>query len=56
MDKKTKKKLDVLNERLQRLRAQLAGARKQLDDPREVSQLEQQIREITAEIAKLKQQ
>ena len=36
MDKKQKKKLQTLHERIQNLRQQLAGARKQMDDPHEV--------------------
>ena len=36
MDKKAKKKIESLNQRLQKLRQQLAGARHQADDPREL--------------------
>jgi len=45
----------TLNERLQKLRSQLAGARKQMDDPAEVASLERQIATAEAELAKLKQ-
>jgi len=54
VDKKAKKKLHALNERIQRLRQQLAGAKKQMDDPAEVTSLEQQISAAEAEVAKLK--
>jgi hypothetical protein len=56
VDKKTKKKLQTLNQRLQKLRGQLAGAKKQMDDPAEVAVIEKQIAEVEAELAKLKGQ
>ena len=55
MDKKAKKKINTLNQRLQKLRQQLAGAKKQADDPQELGALEKQIAEAEAELAKLKQ-
>lgn len=54
MDKKTKKKIQSLNERIQRLRQQLAGARKQADDPGDIAALEKQITEAEVQVAKLK--
>ncbi len=54
MNKKTQKKLQTLNQRVQRLRQQLAGTKKQSDEPDEIRLLEQQIAEAEAEIAKLK--
>jgi len=54
MDKKTKKKIDVLRQRLTKLRPLLAGAKQQPDDPDEIVRLEQQIAAIEAEITKLK--
>ena len=54
MDKKTKKKLHTLNERLQKLHQQLAGVRKQADDPEELKTLQEQIAVAEAEVAKLK--
>ena len=54
MDKKAKKKIQTLNERIQKLRQQLAGARKQADDPGELQALERQIADAEAELAKLK--
>jgi DNA-binding FrmR family transcriptional regulator len=54
MDKKAKKRIDVLNTRITNLRQQLAGARKQMDDPQEVKNLEQQLAAADAELAKIK--
>jgi hypothetical protein len=54
MDKKAKKKIDVLHQRLQQLRQKLAGAKAQLDDPEEVRRLEQDVAAAEAEITKLK--
>jgi cob(I)alamin adenosyltransferase len=54
MDKKGKKKIDVLHQRLHKLRMQLAGARKQMDDPQDVIALEKEINEVNAEIEKIK--
>ncbi len=53
MDKKAKKKQDVLRQRLQKLQQQLAGARKQMDDPDEVRRLEADIAAAKAELDKL---
>jgi hypothetical protein len=55
MDKKAKKKLDVLHQRLQKLRQQLAGARQQEDEPGEVARLEKELASLQAEAEKLKQ-
>ena len=54
MDKKAKKRIQTLNQRLQKLHMQLAGAKKQMDDPDELKALEQQVAEAEAELAKLK--
>lgn len=53
MDKKAKKKQDVLRQRLQKLQQQLAGARKQMDDPEEVRRLENDIAAARAELEKI---
>jgi hypothetical protein len=55
MDKKAKKRIDVLNQKLQKLRMQLAGARKQVDDPEDIVRLEREIAEAEAELQKLKE-
>ena len=54
MDKKAKKKIQALNQRLQKLRQQLAGAKKQMDDPSELAGLQQQVAEAEADLAKVK--
>jgi hypothetical protein len=54
MDKKIKKKIEVLNQRLQKLRQQLSGARQQDDEPGEVEKLELEIGQVTAEVERLK--
>ena len=54
MDKTAKKNIQPLAERIQKLRQQLAGARKQADDPGELQALERQIADAEAELAKLK--
>ncbi|MCA9189017.1 MAG: hypothetical protein R3E01_10835 [Pirellulaceae bacterium] len=54
MDKKAKKKIDVLQKKLQTLRQQLAGARKQNDEPGEVERLERDITAAEQELEKLK--
>jgi hypothetical protein len=54
MDKRSKKKLEVLRNRIQKLRQQLAGAKKQPDEPGEVERLEHEIASLEAEAAKLK--
>ena len=55
MDKKAKKRIDVLNTRITNLRQQLAGARKQMDDAQEVKNLEKQLASAEAELAKAKE-
>lgn len=54
MDKKAKKKLDLTNQRLQVLRQQLAGARKQDDTPGEVERLQRDIKQLEEEAERLK--
>jgi len=55
MDKKAKKKIQALNQRIQKLRQQLAGARTQADEPSEIVALEQQIADAEAQVSKLKE-
>jgi hypothetical protein len=54
VDKKAKKKMDVLRDRLTKLKQQLAGAKKQMDDPAEVGRLERDIAQAQAELEKIK--
>jgi hypothetical protein len=55
MDKKAKKRTEVLRTRIANLQQQLAGARKQMDDPTEGKNLENQLAAAEAELAKLKE-
>ena len=55
MDKKSKKKLEVLRQRLHKLQQQLSGARQQPDEVGEVERLEREIATVEAEIQKLKE-
>ena len=54
MDKKIKKKIDTFHQRIQNLRQQIAGAKKQVDDPAELKNLEKQLAATEAELSKIK--
>jgi uncharacterized coiled-coil DUF342 family protein len=54
MDKKAKKKRDVINKKVQQLQRRLSGAREQDDEPGEIERLEKEIADLQAESAKLK--
>ncbi len=54
MDKKAKKRSEVLRKKLTDLQQRLAGAKSQMDDPDEVRQLEVEIAAAQAEISRLK--
>ena len=54
MDKKAKKRLDVIHLKLQQLRQSLAGARKQDDEPGEIQRLEAEIKALESEAEKLR--
>jgi DNA-binding FrmR family transcriptional regulator len=53
MDKKAQKKTDALRKRMQNLKQQIAGAKKQMDDPAELKSLEKQLAETEAELQKI---
>jgi hypothetical protein len=55
MDKKAKKRSEVLKQRLPKLRQQLAGARQQPDEPADIKRLEKEIADTEAELVKLKE-
>jgi hypothetical protein len=55
VDKKGKKRTEVLRTRIANLKQQLAGARKQMDDADEVKNLEKQLAAAEAELAKFKE-
>jgi chromosome segregation ATPase len=54
MDKKVKKKIEVLRERLKRLQQQLTGAKKQPDDLPELERLTREVASVEAELERLK--
>jgi hypothetical protein len=54
MDKKAKKRIDVLQPKLQKLRQLLAAAKKQPDEPGDIQRLESEIAAAEAELHKLK--
>jgi hypothetical protein len=54
MDKKEKKRLEVLQQKIAKLQQLLAGAKKQPDDPAEVPRLEKELAAAHAELAALK--
>lgn len=55
MDKKTKKQIEVLRTRLNKLQMQLSGAKQQCDDPDEVAHLQRAVAETETELKKLRQ-
>ena len=54
MDKRDKKRVEIINQRLQQLRPRLAGARKQEDEPGEAKRIEDEIAQLEAEGKKLR--
>lgn len=54
MNKKVQKQLEAAKKKLQNLQQQLAGARKQPDDPAEIPRLEKEIAQLLADIHKYK--
>jgi len=54
VDKKAKKRIDVLQQKLQKLRQQLAGAKQQPDEPGDIVRLEKEIAAAEAELNALK--
>ena len=53
MDKKIKKRIDILRSNLQRLRQQLSGAQQQKDDLEESQTFKKQIAAVEAELQSL---
>ena len=53
MDKKSQKRIELLNKKMKDIQLRLA-ARKQMDDPGEVRQLETDLAAAKAEVEKLK--
>lgn len=54
MDTKAKKRVEVLQQRLPKLRQLLAAAKEQPDDPDEIVRLQKEVDSVQAEITKLK--
>jgi hypothetical protein len=54
MDKKAQKKTDALRKRIQNLKQQIAGAKKQMDDAAELKSLEKQIADAEAELLRIR--
>lgn len=56
MDKKQKKRMEVLHQKIAKLQQLLAGAKKQPDDPAEIPRLERELAAVHAELGSLKQE
>ena len=54
VNKKTKKKIEVIKKKLETLRRQLAGAKKQTDEVGEVERLSTAVAQAEASLAELK--
>ena len=54
MDKKEKKRMEVLQQKIAKLQQQLAGAKKQPDDPADIPRFEKELAAAHAELASLK--
>jgi uncharacterized membrane protein len=54
VNKKTKKKIEVLRKKLDILRRQLAGAKKQTDEPGEVERLSSEVEQVEGALTELK--
>ncbi|MFM7564039.1 MAG: hypothetical protein ACKO81_13520 [Planctomycetota bacterium] len=53
MDKKAKKRIEVLRKKQEMLVKQIAGAKKQLDDPEELRKFEAELAAVLKEISEL---
>lgn len=54
MDKKSKKRVEILRTKLQKAEQLLSAAKRQRDDEAEVTRLEKEVAEIKEEIARTK--
>ena len=54
MDKKEKKRMEVLQQKIAKLQQQLAGAKKQPDDPADIPRFEKELAAAQAELSALK--
>ncbi|HEX6962255.1 MAG TPA: hypothetical protein VF175_10340 [Lacipirellula sp.] len=55
MDKKAKKRVEVIRQKLATLQQQLAGAKMQPDDPQEPARIQAEIDKLQQEMTKLKE-
>ena len=55
INKKQKKQIDVAHKKLAQLRLQLSGAKKQRDEPDEITRLEQEIATLAAQLTRLQE-
>lgn len=55
MDKKAKKKIEVLRKKITQLQQQLVGAKLQPDDPEEPARLQVEVDQLKEEMQKLKE-
>ena len=53
MDKKAKKRIEVIRQKLTTLQQQLAGAKRQPDDPQEPARLQAEIDKLQAELGEV---
>jgi hypothetical protein len=54
MDKKTKKRLEILRQKLGKTQQLLVAAKLQTDEPDEIEEIEKQMADLKSEIAELK--
>ncbi len=54
LDRKSKKRLEVLRQRLQKLQQQLTGVKQQEDEPGEAARIEKEIEDVRAETQRIK--
>jgi hypothetical protein len=54
MNRKLKKRFDLLQQKLHHLKQQRSGARKQLDDPEELRRVEAEVTDVEREIESIK--
>ena len=54
LDKKSKKRLEVIRKKIDKLQLQLAGAKEQNDEPGDVERIDKELADLTAELRQLK--
>lgn len=54
MDKKQKKRMEVIQQKIQKMQQLLSAAKKQPDDPAEIPRLEAELAALHEELGKLK--